>query len=97
MEMENGQVQRVMEDSFMNRLKKNNPGEPEFHQAVYEVYESVLPVLEKHEEYRLNQVFERTVEPERIISFRVTWVDDNGKPQVNRGYRGANEQCNRPL
>ncbi len=87
MEIENGQVQRVLEDSFMNRLKKNNPGEPEFHQAVYEVYESVLPVLEKHEEYRLNQVFERMVEPERIISFRVTWVDDNGKPQVNRGYR----------
>ncbi len=80
-------VQRVTEDSFMNQLKQANPGETEFHQAVHEVYESVLPVLEKHEEYRSYQVFERMVEPERIVSFRVTWVDDNGVPQVNRGYR----------
>lgn len=87
MEMDNGVVQRVTEDSFMNRLKHVNAGETEFHQAVYEVYESVLPVLEKHEEYRSNQVFQRMVEPERIVSFRVTWVDDNGVPQVNRGYR----------
>ena len=71
----------------MNQLKQRNPGETEFHQAVYEVYESVLPVLDKHEEYRTNSVFDRMVEPERIISFRVTWVDDNGVPQVNRGYR----------
>jgi len=87
MEMDNGQIQRVTEDSFMNQLKQRNPGETEFHQAVYEVYESVLPVLDKHEEYRTNSVFDRMVEPERIISFRVTWVDDNGVPQVNRGYR----------
>lgn len=87
MEMENGLAQRVTEDSFMNRLKHNNPGETEFHQAVYEVYESILPVLDRNEEYRSNQVFERMVEPERIISFRVTWMDDNGVPQVNRGYR----------
>ncbi|MFY0592493.1 MAG: NADP-specific glutamate dehydrogenase [Roseivirga sp.] len=71
----------------MNQLKQNNQGETEFHQAVYEVYESVLPVIERHEEYRVNRVFDRMVEPERVISFRVTWVDDNGVPQVNRGYR----------
>lgn len=80
-------VQGVTEDSFMNQLKQNNPGETEFHQAVYEVYESVLPVIERHEEYRVNRLFDRIVEPERVVSFRVTWVDDNGVPQVNRGYR----------
>ncbi len=66
---------------------KRNPGENEFHQAVKEVLQSIEPVLEKRPEYVENGVIDRIVEPERIIKFRVPWVDDNGKVQVNRGFR----------
>ena len=69
------------------RVVKRNPAEPEFHQAVYEVLESLEPVIEKHPEFVEKGVMERLVEPERIIKFRVPWVDDNGKVQVNRGFR----------
>ena len=68
-------------------LEKRNANEPEFLQAVREVLESIQPVVEKHPEYEKAALIERLVEPERIISFRVPWVDDQGKVQVNRGYR----------
>ena len=68
-------------------LAKRNANEPEFLQAVREVLESIQPVVEKHPEYEKAALIERLVEPERIITFRVPWVDDQGKVQVNRGYR----------
>lgn len=68
-------------------VKKNSPGEPEFHQAVEEVVETVKPVLDKHPTYRKHKILERMIEPERLISFRVSWLDDNDEIQVNRGYR----------
>ena len=66
---------------------KRNPGEPEFLQAVKEVFESLEPVIALHPEYEKAGIMERMVEPERSILFRVSWVDDNGNVQVNRGYR----------
>ncbi len=69
------------------RVEKRNAGETEFHQTVREVLESIEPVLEQSPEYITSGVIERMVEPERIIKFRVPWVDDNGKVQVNRGFR----------
>ena len=72
---------------LMERVIARNPGESEFHQTVKEVLESIEPVLEKSPVYVESGVLERMVEPERIIKFRVPWVDDNGKVQVNRGYR----------
>jgi len=72
---------------LMLQVKKKNPSEPEFHQAVHEVVESLVHVLYKHPEYRSGKVLERMIEPERVIIFRVPWVDDQGEIQVNRGYR----------
>ena len=72
---------------LMQRIEKRNPGETEFHQAVSEVLESLEPVLEQSPEYIEKGIIESMVEPERIIKFKVPWVDDNGKVQVNRGYR----------
>ena len=74
-------------NDLMARVEKRNAGEPEFHQTVREVLESLEPVLEKSPEYITSGVLERMVEPERIIKFRVPWVDDSGKVQVNRGFR----------
>ena len=75
-------------DEIYNRVVEQNPGEPEFHQAVKEVLDSLKVVIDANEEkYRKLGVLERIVEPERIISFRVPWVDDNGQVQVNKGYR----------
>ena len=74
-------------ESVLATIKKRNPGESEFHQAVEEVLETLKPVLEAHPEYQASGLIERLVEPERIIKFRVPWVDDSGKVQVNRGYR----------
>ena len=74
-------------DRFMNGLKKRNPGETEFHQAVHEVAESVLPYIFEHPEYRDAQILERLTEPDRIIIFRVTWEDDAGHVRVNRAWR----------
>ncbi|VFQ44943.1 NADP-specific glutamate dehydrogenase [Desulfoluna butyratoxydans] len=68
-------------------VKSRDPHEPEFHQAVTEVVESVAPVLEQNPEYRRHNVLERIVEPERVIMFRVPWVDDDGQVQVNRAFR----------
>ncbi len=78
-------------NELMDRVVKRNAGEPEFHQTVKEVLESIEPVIEARPEYITSGVLERMVEPERIIKFRVPWVDDNGKTQVNRGFR---IQCN---
>ena len=73
--------------SFMARVKAKNSGEFEFHQAVQEVVESLALVLERHPEYRSAKILERIVEPERVIMFRVPWMDDQGEIQVNRGFR----------
>ncbi len=74
-------------EKVMNDVIKRNPNEPEFHQAVREVLESLEPVIAVHPEFEKWGLIERLVEPERIIKFRVPWVDDNGKVQVNRGFR----------
>jgi glutamate dehydrogenase (NADP+) len=73
--------------AFMENVIAKNPAEKEFHQAVEEVVESIWPVLEKRPEYRKAKILERSVEPERVIMFRVPWVDDKGEVQVNRGFR----------
>lgn len=75
-------VERVIE-----LCKQNNPGELEFHQTVEEVLSSLAPVCDQHPEYEEAALLERLVEPERGVTFRVVWVDDNGKVQVNKGYR----------
>ncbi len=69
------------------KVEKRNPGEKEFLQAVREVLESFEPVVEKDKSYETNGIIDRIVEPERFIQFRVSWIDDNGNVQVNRGYR----------
>ena len=75
-------------EEVYERVVAQNPGEPEFHQAVKEVLDSLKVVIDKNEEkYRSLSVLERLVEPERIISFRVPWIDDNGNVQINKGYR----------
>src|SRR5438045_2944053 len=72
---------------LMARVKAKNPAEPEFHQAVQEVVESLTVVLERHPEYRDAKILERIIEPERVIMFRVPWRDDEGNFHVNRGFR----------
>lgn len=74
-------------NDVMDFVVKRNPAEPEFHQAVKEVLDSLGPVIERHPEYEKNRILERFVEPERVIMFRVPWSDDNGAVQVNRGFR----------
>ena len=74
-------------DSFLAQVAQRNPGQPEFLQAVTEVMESLWPFIEKHPRYAEHGLLERLVEPERIVMFRVSWVDDHGTVQVNRGYR----------
>lgn len=77
-----GYVERVL-----NELIAKNPGEKEFHQAATEILTSIAPVFEKHPEYEKAALLERFTEPERTVSFRVAWVDDNGAVRVNKGYR----------
>ena len=74
-------------DEFMNGISARNAGEPEFIQAVQEVAETVIPFIEKHPKYKEGKVLERMVEPERVLMFRIPWLDDNGVIRVNRGYR----------
>ena len=74
-------------DDVLGDVKAKNPAEPEFHQAVEEVLESLELVLERRPEYRSYKILERMIEPERVIMFRVPWVDDGGNVQVNRGFR----------
>jgi len=73
--------------AFMASVAARNPNEKEFLQAVQEVVESIMPVIDRHQEYRKARILERIVEPERVIMFRVPWVDDRGEVQVNRGFR----------
>jgi glutamate dehydrogenase (NADP+) len=72
---------------LMHQVEAKNPAEPEFHQAVQEVAESLVLVLDRHPEYRSAKILERIIEPERVILFRVPWVDDQGRVQINRGFR----------
>lgn len=72
---------------FIEEVAKNNPNELEFMQAVLEVAEAVIPFIEKNKKYQNKMLLERMVEAERIVIFRVPWIDDNGRTQVNRGYR----------
>jgi glutamate dehydrogenase (NADP+) len=72
---------------FMEQVIAKNPGEKEFHQAVQEVAESLLPIIDKNPVFRKAKILERIVEPERVIMFRVPWMDDKGEVQVNRGFR----------
>ncbi len=77
----------MINSSILESVKRRNPNEPEFLQAAEEVIASVLPVLEKNPEFARLKLLERMLEPERLISFRVTWLDDKGEVQLNRGYR----------
>ena len=78
---------KIQIDSFMKELIIKNGNEPEFIQAVEEVAETVIPFIEKNIKYKSAKILKRIVEPERVIQFRVPWIDDAGEPQVNRGYR----------
>ena len=74
-------------EEFMKKVIEKNPGETEFHQAVREVVESVMPFIEKNTKYLEAKILERIIEPERVIMFRVPWLDDKGEIHINRGYR----------
>ena len=73
--------------AVMEKVVAQNPAEPEFHQAVHEVVDSLSLVLDQHPEYKAAHIMERMIEPERVILFRVPWVDDHGEIQINRGFR----------
>jgi glutamate dehydrogenase (NADP+) len=73
--------------NFIEAVAKKNPNESEFLQAVKEVAETVIPFIEENKKYEGKMLLERMVEPERVIMFRVTWINDAGETQVNRGYR----------
>ncbi|QEN08034.1 NADP-specific glutamate dehydrogenase [Oceanispirochaeta crateris] len=77
----------VKVNEFMAKVIARNQGETEFHQAVKEVVESLMPFIEENPEYKFSKVLERMTEPERVIMFRVSWIDDKGEIQINRGYR----------
>ena len=72
---------------FLAHVAQRNPGQPEYLQAVTEVMESLWPYIEQHPKYTGHSLLERLVEPERVVMFRVSWVDDHGEVQVNRGFR----------
>ena len=74
-------------EAFMQKVEARNPNEPEFLQAVQEVAEVVLPYIDQHPQYKEAKILDRIVEPERVLMFRVPWIDDNGDYQVNRGFR----------
>jgi glutamate dehydrogenase (NADP+) len=74
-------------DAFLEMVKAKDPNQPEFFEAVTEVFESIKPALDRHPEYGQAKIWERIVEPERVIMFRVPWMDDAGQVQVNRGFR----------
>ena len=78
----NAYIERVI-----NEVKERCAAMPEFIQTVEEVLTSLEPVIDKHPEYEKNAILERMVNPDRMVEFRVTWTDDNGQPQVNRGWR----------
>ena len=72
---------------FLDKVSKRNQNEPEFLQAVHEVAETIIPFIEQNKKYQNAKLLERMVEPERVIMFRVSWLDDEGNIQINRGYR----------
>ena len=74
-------------NQFMAKVIAKNPGEVEFHQAVKEVVESLIEFIEENPKYKDAKILDRMVEPERLIMFRVPWLDDKGEIQINRGYR----------
>ena len=74
-------------DALFQKIKQRDPEQAVFHQAVEEVFSSLAPFIAKNPKYTKDNLLERLVEPERVISFRVAWVDDKGETQVNRGYR----------
>ena len=74
-------------DAFLESVKARNNNEPEFMQAVEEVAETVIPFIEDNPKYKKAKILERIVEPERVLQFRVPWLDDNGDVQINRGFR----------
>ena len=81
------QVAKDYINSVFETVKKRNPHEVEFHQAVKEIFDSLVPIFAKQPKYMEHNILERMVEPERVLTFRVPWVDDQGKVQVNRGFR----------
>src|SRR5436190_19062940 len=83
-------------DELMEDVVAMNPPQIEFHQAVREVAESVELIIDRHPVYRKQKVLERMIEPERVIMFRVPWVDDSGEVQINRGYRVEMSSANGP-
>ena len=87
LKQENQSVALQYVNEVFNTVMCRNPYESEFQQAVKEIFDSLIPVFEKHPKYIEQSILERIVEPERVISFRVPWVDDKGKAQVNRGFR----------
>lgn len=74
-------------DQVMEQVKAHHPGEEEFHQAVKEVFEDIIPFIKEKPEYEENAILERMIEPDRVIRFRVTWRDNNQKVHVNRAWR----------
>ncbi|OQY34433.1 MAG: glutamate dehydrogenase [Spirochaetaceae bacterium 4572_59] len=80
-------ISDVKVNEFMAKVIAKNQGETEFHQAVKEVVESLMPFLEEHPEYQFSKILERMTEPERVIMFRIPWTDDSGDIQINRGFR----------
>ncbi len=80
-------------EEFMHGLIRRNPGEQEFHQAVFEVASSIIPYIEDKPHYQEAQILERLTEPDRIISFRVNWEDKQGNVRTNRGYRVQNNNA----
>ncbi|MGO3857608.1 MAG: NADP-specific glutamate dehydrogenase [Neisseriaceae bacterium] len=80
-------MSEIQLDDFLLKIKQRDPHQPEFHQAAEEVFHSLWPFLEKNPKYAQRSILERIVEPERVIMFRIPWIDDKGLAQVNRGYR----------
>ena len=83
----NPKTSKLNPTDFLNQVISRNQAQPEFHQAVEEVVHSVVPYIAEHPKYLRARILERMVEPERVITFRVVWMDRQGEVQVNRGYR----------
>jgi glutamate dehydrogenase (NADP+) len=86
-DIRNKTKQKTILENFIRNIEERNSGEPEFVQAVTEVAESIIPYMEKHSKYKKNKILERITEPERVIMFRVPWLNDKGEVEINRGYR----------
>ena len=87
MQTTNGQLSFKEKIKLIQKIMDDNPGEVEFHATVKEVLTSLVPVLEQNPQYLEHSILERIVEPERVVSFRVPWLNDAGKIMVNKGYR----------